>query len=240
MENPLKVSLENIIPLTEARDHFSQIVAEVQKDKLYVLTKGGKPAVAIVDVKYLETITGGNVNTSHVETEIQKNPAKVGRPEMLKHETPPPPPPSLGPTPKFQPTPPPPPPPPAKPTPIPSPATPPPMPKPTPPVPPAPKPFTPPPAPKPTPAPSAPIPPPVSKPASTPTPPPAPKLAPTPPPPPAPSKPVGTLDIHPIADQEDIAKSAAEDRTAPDDQAGPAQYSSADGGSNEPDDMPID
>ncbi|KKQ72439.1 MAG: hypothetical protein US94_C0043G0004 [Berkelbacteria bacterium GW2011_GWB1_38_5] len=45
MYDPLKVSLENIIPLTEARDHFSQIVAEVQKDKLYVLTKGGKPAV---------------------------------------------------------------------------------------------------------------------------------------------------------------------------------------------------
>lgn len=31
--NELKVSLENIIPLTYARDHFSQIVAEVQKDK---------------------------------------------------------------------------------------------------------------------------------------------------------------------------------------------------------------
>ncbi|AKM82121.1 TPA: prevent-host-death family protein [Candidatus Berkelbacteria bacterium] len=84
--NPLRVTLSNIIPLTEARDHFSQIVNEVQKDKLYVLTKGGKPAVAIVDVKYLEQITGGNVNTSHVEQEIQKNPAKVGRPEMLKHE----------------------------------------------------------------------------------------------------------------------------------------------------------
>jgi len=66
--NPLRVSLENIIPLTEARDHFSQIVNEVQKDKLYVLTKGGKPAVAIIDVKYLEQISGGNVNPGHVET----------------------------------------------------------------------------------------------------------------------------------------------------------------------------
>lgn len=85
--NPLRVSLDNIIPLTEARDHFSQIVNEVQKDNLYVLTKGGKPAVAIVDVKYLEQITGGNVNPSHVEQEIQKNPAKVGRPEMISHST---------------------------------------------------------------------------------------------------------------------------------------------------------
>lgn len=84
-DNPLRVSLENIIPLTEARDHFSQIVNEVQKDKLYVLTKGGKPAVAIIDVKYLEQITGGNVNPNQVETEIQKNPAKVGRVEMVSH-----------------------------------------------------------------------------------------------------------------------------------------------------------
>lgn len=82
----LKVSLENIIPLTEARDHFSQIVAEVQKDKLYVLTKGGKPAVAIIDVKYLESITGGAVNQIHIESEIQKDPAKVGRTPMYKHD----------------------------------------------------------------------------------------------------------------------------------------------------------
>lgn len=86
MNNPLRVSLENIIPLTEARDHFSQIVNEVQKDKLYVLTKGGKPAVAIIDVKYLETISGGEIREDNIENEIQKDPGKVGRPEMIKHE----------------------------------------------------------------------------------------------------------------------------------------------------------
>jgi prevent-host-death family protein len=85
--NPLKVSLDNIIPLTEARDHFSQIVNEVQKDKLYVLTKGGKPAVAIIDVKYLEGITGGEVRESIIEEEIKKDPNKVGRTEMLPHDT---------------------------------------------------------------------------------------------------------------------------------------------------------
>lgn len=85
MYNPLKVNLENIIPLTEARDHFSQIVNEVQKDKLYVLTKGGKPAVAIIDVKYLETLTGGEIKEEHVAAEIQKNPEKVGIPPMIAH-----------------------------------------------------------------------------------------------------------------------------------------------------------
>jgi prevent-host-death family protein len=87
VENPLKVSLENIIPLTEARDHFSQIVNEVQKDKLYVLTKGGKPAVAIVDVKYLEHITGGGAKIEHVQEEIRKAPEKVGLPPMVEHKT---------------------------------------------------------------------------------------------------------------------------------------------------------
>jgi len=101
MNNPLKVSLENIIPLTEARDHFSQIVTEVQKDKLYVLTKGGKPAVAIIDVKYLEYLTGGEIDKTHLEKEIKKDPEKVGRPAMIEHTevpkpkpVPPPPPPS--------------------------------------------------------------------------------------------------------------------------------------------------
>lgn len=95
MFNPLKVSLDNIIPLTEARDHFSQIVSEVQKDKLYVLTKGGKPAVAIIDVKYLEHITGGEIKEEHVVEEIKKNPEKVGLPEMVQHTPPPPSPPPM-------------------------------------------------------------------------------------------------------------------------------------------------
>ena len=88
MENQLKVSLENIIPLTEARDHFSQIVAEVQKDKLYVLTKGGKPAVAIIDVKYLEYITGGEIKKETIKEEIKKDPEKVGLPPMVEHSKP--------------------------------------------------------------------------------------------------------------------------------------------------------
>lgn len=113
INNQLKVSLENIIPLTEARDHFSQIVNEVQKDKLYVLTKGGKPAVAIVDVKYLEAITGGEVDKSRVEAEIQKAPEKVGLPPMVEHTPPPTPPtpkspPPITPTPAPAPPPPPP------------------------------------------------------------------------------------------------------------------------------------
>jgi len=86
MNNDLKVSLENIIPLTYARDHFSSIVAEVQRDKLYILTKGGKPAIALIDVRYLEQITAGVFNKAEIEKDIQKIPEQVGKPKMLEHE----------------------------------------------------------------------------------------------------------------------------------------------------------
>ena len=87
MNNQLKVSLENILPLTFARDHFSQIVSEVQRDKLFILTKGGKPAVAIIDVKYLESLTGGQIQRQDISDEIKKAPEKVGLPPMVEHPT---------------------------------------------------------------------------------------------------------------------------------------------------------
>ena len=62
--NMLEVKIENIIPVTEARDSFNKIVDEVEgSDQLYVLTKNGKPAAVIVGVHHLEKLTG----TSHEE-----------------------------------------------------------------------------------------------------------------------------------------------------------------------------
>lgn len=58
----LSVELDKIIPLTEARDSLSKIIAEVENnEEMYVLTKGGKPSVAIVSIPYLETLTGEKV-----------------------------------------------------------------------------------------------------------------------------------------------------------------------------------
>ena len=112
MFNPLKVSLDNIIPLTEARDHFSQIVSEVQKDKLYVLTKGGKPAVAIIDVKYLERITGGEITGKAAAQEEHTPPPPPAHPEpkpIMPEPEPfkpaPPPPPPITPEPTITPEP---------------------------------------------------------------------------------------------------------------------------------------
>jgi prevent-host-death family protein len=147
----LKVSLDNIIPLTYARDHFSTIVNEVQSDKMYILTKGGKPAIALIDVRYLEQLTGGQIQKSQIKEEINKNPEQVGLPKMVGHDSAPP-----FSSLKFKPTPPPPlsstNPPASKPTPPitpPKPVEPKPTPPPPPPAPkPEPKPVEPPPAPK--------------------------------------------------------------------------------------------
>jgi len=262
MYNPLKVNLENIIPLTEARDHFSQIVNEVQKDKLYVLTKGGKPAVAIIDVKYLETLTGGEIKEEHVAAEIQKNPEKVGIPPMIAHienqpkpATPPAPPKPI--------------------TPVPNPVPPPPKPAmtsqnqapvpPAPPRPPAPAAIPSGPKPIPTPPPSVQVP--ETKP-SPPPPPPRPPAQdagvagrpPKPTPPPAPAAPAATIETSgnqplktpPVApepeekinvqlapDEVDTNQGATQsDNSSPDDKVGPAQYSGTQ--DHEPEDMVID
>lgn len=212
MENPLKVSLENIIPLTEARDHFSQIVNEVQKDKLYVLTKGGKPAVAIVDVKYLEHITGGEAKVEQVREEIKKAPEKVGLPPMIQHNTTPTPPPA---TPK----------PPSPPTSTPQ----------------QPKPVSFPQNNQPKPAPAGFAAPQPTPPAPTPTPaPPKPEPLKTPPVNPATPPPVGEkIDIQfsqePPAEDKNIAKNHF---AAPDDKTPPSQYAGA--SQEEPEDMSID
>jgi len=55
----LEVQIENIIPVTEARDRFNQIVDAVEgTEELYVLTKNGKPAAIVVGIHHLEKLTG--------------------------------------------------------------------------------------------------------------------------------------------------------------------------------------
>ena len=46
----INVPIDRIVPLTDARDNFSRIVADIesQKDGMYVLTKGGKPSIALI------------------------------------------------------------------------------------------------------------------------------------------------------------------------------------------------
>ncbi|HOZ03643.1 MAG TPA: type II toxin-antitoxin system prevent-host-death family antitoxin [Candidatus Woesebacteria bacterium] len=58
----LEVNVDNILPITAARDSFNKIIDEVEGgDELYLVTKNGSPAAIIVGVHHLEKLTG----TSH-------------------------------------------------------------------------------------------------------------------------------------------------------------------------------
>ncbi len=49
----MNISVNNIIPVTEARARLGDLTEEVSGSKYIVLTKGGEPKAAIVDVDYL-------------------------------------------------------------------------------------------------------------------------------------------------------------------------------------------
>ena len=52
----LRISIDRVIPLTEARTRLSELVEQTTGDQFWVLTKGGKPRVAVVDVHYLDQL----------------------------------------------------------------------------------------------------------------------------------------------------------------------------------------
>jgi prevent-host-death family protein len=52
----LNVALNRIIPLTEVRARLSEIVEQTKDDQFWVLTRRGRPRVAIVDVEYLDQL----------------------------------------------------------------------------------------------------------------------------------------------------------------------------------------
>ena len=52
----LQVALDRVIPLTEARARISEIVERTTGDQFWVLTRRGRPRVAVVDVEYLDRL----------------------------------------------------------------------------------------------------------------------------------------------------------------------------------------
>ena len=52
----LNVALDRIVPLTQVRARLSEIVEQTKDDQFWVLTRRGRPRVAIVDVEYLDRL----------------------------------------------------------------------------------------------------------------------------------------------------------------------------------------
>lgn len=80
----INVPIDRIVPLTDARDNFSKIVSELegQHDGMYVLTKGGKPAIALINVNYLAELMEGKTVTPESKPVVK--PVEEKKPEIAK------------------------------------------------------------------------------------------------------------------------------------------------------------
>lgn len=52
----MNVTVNSIVPVTEARARLGDLTEEVSGNKYIILTKGGEPKAAIVDVDYLANL----------------------------------------------------------------------------------------------------------------------------------------------------------------------------------------
>ncbi|MEX2012549.1 MAG: type II toxin-antitoxin system Phd/YefM family antitoxin [Patescibacteria group bacterium] len=64
--------IDRIVPLTDARDNFSRLVNDIEKqsDGMYVLTKGGKPAIALINIEFLNKLMNGDVKMPESEPSV--------------------------------------------------------------------------------------------------------------------------------------------------------------------------
>lgn len=52
----MNLSNPKIVPISEARAKLSDLVNKASGSNYFLLTKGGRPEVALVDIKYLEKL----------------------------------------------------------------------------------------------------------------------------------------------------------------------------------------
>jgi prevent-host-death family protein len=62
---------DQIVPITEARGKLGDLADRAQGDSYFVLTKGGEPTVALVDIAYL-THLEQEVRTMYAQTFLNK------------------------------------------------------------------------------------------------------------------------------------------------------------------------
>lgn len=69
----LKTDINHIVTITEARGRLGELVDDVEFERFWVLTKGGKPRAALVDIEYLDYLVSLK---SHPSASILLDPAK--------------------------------------------------------------------------------------------------------------------------------------------------------------------
>lgn len=86
----LNVSIDKILPVTEARANIARLVDEVEKGDVYVITRGGKPAAVMVPVSRVGIIRDAeNVQNVKVVENVgkDKNTEDVKNIQTFKNDT---------------------------------------------------------------------------------------------------------------------------------------------------------
>lgn len=86
----LNVSIDKILPVTEARANIARLVDEVEKGDVYVITRGGKPAAVMVPVSRVGIIRDAeNVQNVKVVENVgkDKNIEDVKNIQTFKNDT---------------------------------------------------------------------------------------------------------------------------------------------------------
>jgi len=82
----IKVDLDKIITAKALQEHLEQILLETEEEeKLFVITKNGRPKAALINVDYLQELTGRNVDEAEEYEAYDRfaTPAAVaGRPNI--------------------------------------------------------------------------------------------------------------------------------------------------------------
>jgi hypothetical protein len=70
----LKVSIDHILSITEAKTGFNNLIEKIESDTegVFILTKGGSPAAALVNIPYLERLLGKQLAVGVTTSEPEK------------------------------------------------------------------------------------------------------------------------------------------------------------------------
>ena len=80
----LKVPIDKILPVTEARSNISKLVDDVEKGNIYVLTRGGRPSCVLAPIDYIKKLEGDDSANKNPIFEKKKAAKNIHESENLQ------------------------------------------------------------------------------------------------------------------------------------------------------------
>lgn len=72
----IKTPINHIVSITEARSRLGELVDDAIDEQFWVLTKGGKPKAALVDIDYLDYLVSLKAQINHPTMPLVLEPEK--------------------------------------------------------------------------------------------------------------------------------------------------------------------